>query len=56
VLATTSAVTGVATLDLPWTLIIGVAAAALAVTSVTSVLTSWSATRPSPVALLGARE
>jgi putative ABC transport system permease protein len=56
VLATTAAVTGVATLDLPWTLMIGLAAATLAVTSMTSVLTTWSATRRSPVALLGARE
>jgi putative ABC transport system permease protein len=56
VLATTAAVTGVATLDLPWTLIIGIAAVALLVTSVTSALTSWSATRRSPVALLGAQE
>jgi putative ABC transport system permease protein len=56
VLATTAAVTGVARLDLPWTLMIGVAAAALVVTGVTSALTSWSATRRTPVALLGARE
>jgi putative ABC transport system permease protein len=56
VLATTAAVTGVARLDLPWTLMIGVAAAALVVTGVTSALTSWSATRGTPVALLGARE
>jgi putative ABC transport system permease protein len=56
VLTTTSAVTGSATLDLPWPLIIGVSALALAVTSLTSVITSWSATRRSPVALLAARE
>jgi len=56
VLATTAAVTGVATLDLPWTLVVAVGAAAFLVTSVTSVLTSWSATRGRPVALLGATE
>jgi putative ABC transport system permease protein len=56
VLATTSAVTGVSTLDLPWTLMAVVTVAAFAVTGVTSVLTSWSATRTAPVALLGARE
>jgi len=56
VLTTTSAVTGQATLDLPWPLIAAVAAAAVLVTSVTSLITSWSATRERPVALLGARE
>jgi putative ABC transport system permease protein len=56
VLTTTSAVTGSATLDLPWTLILGVTALAVVVTSLTSVITSWSATRPAPVTLLGARE
>ena len=45
--ATTAAVTGSATLDLPWTVIaLGIAALVLVVTSVTSVITSWSATRP----------
>ena len=56
VLAVTRAVTGDATLDLPWTLILAVGATALLVTSLTSVLTSWSATRGSAVATLGARE
>jgi putative ABC transport system permease protein len=56
VLATTSAVTGAATLDLPWPLIAAVTAAAVAVTSVASVVTSWFATRPAPVGLLGATE
>jgi putative ABC transport system permease protein len=56
VLASTSAVTGVATLDLPWTLMAAVAGAAFVVTGVTSLLTTWSATRTAPVALLGARE
>jgi putative ABC transport system permease protein len=56
VLTTTSAVTGSATLDLPWTLILGVTALAFVVTSLTSVITSWSATRRAPVTLLGARE
>ena len=52
-LTTTSAVTGSATLDLPWPLIIGVSALALVVTSVTSMITSWSATRRAPITLLG---
>lgn len=56
VLATTSAVTGVATLDLPWTLMAVVVAAAFVVTGLTSLLTSWSATRAAPVSLLAARE
>ena len=54
--ATTSAVTGVATLDLPWTLMAGVAGGAFLATGVTSLLTSWAATRAAPVSLLGARE
>ena len=56
VLTTTSAVTGSARLDLPWTLALGVAALTLVVTSVTSLITSWSATHRAPVALLGAHE
>jgi putative ABC transport system permease protein len=56
VLATTAAVTGAATLDLPWRLIAAVAAGAFLVTGLTSVITSWSATRGQPVALLGAQE
>jgi putative ABC transport system permease protein len=55
-LTTTAAVTGAATLDVPWTLAAAVGGTALLVTAVTSLLTSWSATRPRPVALLGARE
>jgi putative ABC transport system permease protein len=53
---TTRAVTGTATLSIPWTLIAAVGAVALLVTSVTSLITSWSATRRPPVTLLGARE
>jgi putative ABC transport system permease protein len=53
---TTKAVTGTATLSIPWTLIAAVGAVALLVTSVTSLITSWSATRRRPVTLLGARE
>ncbi len=56
VLAGTSAVTGVATLRPPWAPALLVAAVAIMVTGVTSVLTSWSATRTAPVTLLGARE
>ncbi len=56
VLATTSAVTGAATLDLPWPLFAAVAAIALTVTGATSLITSWSATRHPPVSLLAARE
>ncbi|WP_236049889.1 ABC transporter permease [Paractinoplanes ovalisporus] len=55
-LATTSAVTGAATLDLSWPLIAGVAAVALTVTGLTSLITSWSATRRPPVTLLAAQE
>ncbi|WP_246613655.1 FtsX-like permease family protein [Paractinoplanes bogorensis] len=54
--ATTSAVTGTATLDLPWTLIGVTALVALTVTGLTSLITSWSATRRAPVTLLAARE
>jgi putative ABC transport system permease protein len=56
VLTTTSAVTGAATLELPWLLIAAVSGAAVLVTGTTSLITSWSATRQRPVALLGARE
>ncbi len=55
-LTTTEAVTGVGTLSLPWPLIGAVCAVALLVTGVTSLITSWSATRRRPVTLLGARE
>lgn len=56
VLTTTSAVTGTATLSLPWTLIGAVTGAAVVVTSAASVVTSWFATRAAPVGLLGAAE
>jgi putative ABC transport system permease protein len=56
VLATTSAVTGSATLELPWPLFAAVAAVALTVTGLTSLITSLSATRRPPVTLLAARE
>ena len=56
VLAVTSAVTGHSTLDLPWGPMVLVALGALLVTSLTSVLTSWSATRAAPIKLLAARE
>ncbi|PRY28876.1 ABC transporter permease [Pseudosporangium ferrugineum] len=56
VLSTTEAVTGTPTLDLPWALGAGVIAVAFLVTSATSIITSWSATRPQPISLLGARE
>ncbi|WP_250007777.1 FtsX-like permease family protein [Actinoplanes sp. M2I2] len=55
-LTTTAAVTGVATLDLPWPLFGAVAALTLTVTGATSLITSWSATRPPPVTLLAAHE
>jgi putative ABC transport system permease protein len=54
--ASTSAVTGHASLSLPWPLIAAVCAVTLLVTATTSLITSWSATRRAPVALLGARE
>jgi putative ABC transport system permease protein len=56
VLAATAAMTGHATLDVPWRLVALVGAVAVVVTSVTTALSTWSATRPAPVALLGARE
>jgi putative ABC transport system permease protein len=56
VLATTKAVTQSATLILPWPLIIGIAALALTVTGITSLITTWLATRHAPVTLLGNRE
>jgi putative ABC transport system permease protein len=52
----TSAITGHASFVVPLGLTLGVCALALLVTGATSVLTSWSATRRPPVALLGARE
>ncbi|MDZ5446951.1 FtsX-like permease family protein [Micromonospora sp. 4G57] len=56
VLVTTSAVTGVATLSVPWPLVLSMVTGAFLLTGVTSTLTSWSATRPSSVSLLAARE
>ncbi|GAA1190317.1 FtsX-like permease family protein [Pseudonocardia alaniniphila] len=56
VLSTTSAIAGVATLSLPWTFVLTVGAGAFLVTGATSVVTTLSATRTQPVALLGARE
>jgi putative ABC transport system permease protein len=56
VLATTSALAGVATLSLPWAFILAVAACAFLVTGATSVFTTLTATRARPVALLGTRE
>lgn len=53
-LATTAAVAGAATLDLPWTLVAAVTGAAVVVTSVASLITTWVATRPEPVGLLRA--
>ena len=53
---TTKAVTGIATLDVPWAIVAALAAVAFLVTGSTSLITSWSATRRSPVTLLGARE
>ncbi|MGW3792741.1 FtsX-like permease family protein, partial [Micromonospora arida] len=56
VLGITEAVTGTATLDLPWTLVAVVVVAALAATATASVVTSWVATRPAPITLIGAEE
>ncbi|WP_433294871.1 FtsX-like permease family protein [Actinoplanes sp. CA-030573] len=55
-MAATSAITGHGTVVMPWPLIGAVCAVALTVTAVTSLITSWSATRPAPIALLAARE
>lgn len=55
-LAATSAITGHGTVAMPWPLIGAVCAVALIVTAITSLITSWSATRPSPISLLAARE
>jgi putative ABC transport system permease protein len=54
VLGMTGAITGTPTLDLPWAVIGAVAAGLYLVTGVTSALSTWSATRRAPVALLGA--
>ncbi|MEU4423362.1 FtsX-like permease family protein [Actinoplanes sp. NPDC024001] len=55
-MTSTAAITGTATLDPPWLLLLGLTGVTLLATGVTSVITSWSATRERPVALLGARE
>jgi putative ABC transport system permease protein len=56
VLATTAAVTGTATVDVPWPLVFALVAGAFPVTGAASVLTTLAATRRSPVSLLAARE
>ncbi|MBE1485360.1 FtsX-like permease family protein [Plantactinospora soyae] len=56
VLGTTAAITGTATLDLPWTLVAMVVGVALTATATASAVTSWVATRPAPVTLMGAGE
>lgn len=53
-LGTTSAITGSATLDLPWTLVAVIVGAALTATATASTISSWAATRPAPVTLVGA--
>ncbi|MEU4563533.1 FtsX-like permease family protein [Actinoplanes sp. NPDC023936] len=56
VLFTTGTVSGEATLDLPWLLIITVAVGGFLTTGIATALASWSGTRTRPVALLAARE
>jgi putative ABC transport system permease protein len=51
----TSALTGTATLVVPWSVVGALAAGLFAVTAVTTALTTWHGTRRAPVALLGAR-
>jgi putative ABC transport system permease protein len=51
----TAAVTGTATLVVPWSVVGALAVGLLVVTAVTSALTTWNGTRRPPVALLGAR-
>jgi putative ABC transport system permease protein len=51
----TAAVTGTATLVVPWEVVGALAAGLLLVTAVTTTLTTWNGTRRPPVALLGAR-
>jgi putative ABC transport system permease protein len=55
-LGATRAVTGTATLDLPWTLVTVVVAAALVATAAASAVSTWVATHPAPVSLVGAGE
>ncbi|MFE1199529.1 FtsX-like permease family protein [Streptomyces olivaceoviridis] len=54
--ATSASVTGRPIVGVPWTLAGAVALAVLLLTSVTSLASTWAATRPSPVSLLTARE
>lgn len=56
VLIVTASVTGTAMLTVPWTLVAAVILGALALTATTSLLSSWSATRPAPVTLVRGRE
>nr|WP_196791429.1 FtsX-like permease family protein [Motilibacter aurantiacus] len=56
VAAVTGVVTGVASASVPWTLATSVVLGAFALTACSSLLTTWSATRTPPVALLAARE
>jgi putative ABC transport system permease protein len=51
----TSAVTGTGTLVVPWSVVGALAAGLLAVTAVTTAVTTWHGTRRPPVSLLGAR-
>jgi putative ABC transport system permease protein len=55
VLGNTFAVTGVATLAVPWLLVLGLFVGLYLVTGTTSLLSTLAATRRAPVALLGAR-
>ncbi len=56
VVTTTAEVTGTGALSLPWGIIAGLVGVVVALTTVTSVVTSRNATRQAPVALLAARE
>ncbi|VXB85956.1 ABC transporter permease [Aeromicrobium sp. 9AM] len=56
VMTTTAEVTGTGALSLPWDIIAGLVGVVVALTTVTSVITSRNATRQAPVALLAARE
>ncbi|OZM74285.1 ABC transporter permease [Amycolatopsis antarctica] len=56
IVSTIGEVTGTAVVSVPWALVGAVVAGAFVVVGATSVCTSWSATRPSPVSLVTARE
>jgi putative ABC transport system permease protein len=56
VMAGTARITGTATLDPAWTVLGALTVTAFAVTGLTSLITSWSGTRPAPVSMLGTRE